>query len=141
LDYADKLLASPALVDSLRWPHATPEQVVRAYRLIASGLRANATRALGKLDAEAKSLATRRTILDQSRDETQRVEIAREEMLADAQLAWNARERRDVKAAKKWLGFAIARADELHVQNQNVTDRDQLDVLWLAADLTLSLHA
>ena len=56
LDYVEKRLGDPKTMATLQWPHATAEQVVRAYRLIASGLRANAYRELGRLDAEAQAI-------------------------------------------------------------------------------------
>jgi hypothetical protein len=140
LDYVERGLHDAKTVTTLQWPHATPDQVARAYRLITSGLRASANRELGRLDAEAQAIAVRRAILEAQFGETNRVEIEREEMLAEAQLALNAVQRHDAAAAGDWLGRALARADDLRARANGVTDPDQLDVLFLAAELTLSMH-
>jgi hypothetical protein len=139
LDYVEKRLADPATVATLLWAHATADQVARAYRLIASGLRAHADGQLGRLDAEAQALDARRAILDERLGETKREEIEREEMLSEAQLAWNAGERHDKRAAGAWLVRALAHADDLRARANGVRDREQLDVLWLAAELTVSM--
>jgi WD40 repeat protein len=138
LDYVEQRLGEPRTVVMLQWPHATPGQVARAYRLITSGLRANANRDLGHLDAEALARGARSAILEEQRRETNRVEIEREEMLAETQLALNASERHDVAAVRTWLGRALARADDLRARAKGVSDKDQLDVLWLAAELTVA---
>jgi hypothetical protein len=139
LDYVETRLGDSKVVATLQWPHATLEHVVRAYRLIANGLRANANRELGHLDAEAQAIGARRAILDEQLHETNRVEIEREEMLAEAQLALNASQRRDAAATGDWLGRALARADDIHARANGVSDKEQLDVLWLAAELTVSM--
>jgi hypothetical protein len=139
LDYVEKRLGDPTTVATLLWAHATADHVARAYRLIASGLRANANRELGRLDAEAQAIGARRAILDERLGETKRAEIEREEMLAEAQLAWNASERHDRVAAASWLARALAHADDLCARANGVRDREQLDVLWLAAELTVSM--
>jgi hypothetical protein len=139
LDYVAKRLSDPTLVATLQWPHATTEHVARAYRLIESGLRANANGELGRLDAQAQALAARRAILAERLGESNRTEIAREQMLAEAQLAWNASQRHDVSAASKWLGQALARADQLRARESGRSDKEQLDVLRLAAALTVSM--
>jgi hypothetical protein len=139
LDYVEKHLGDPRAVEALRWPHATPERVARAYRLIAAGLRANANGELGRLEAQARAIGVRWQILDAQRRETNREEFEREEMLAEAQLAWNASQRRDKAAAGSWLGRALARADTLRARADGLYDKEQLDVLWLAAELTVSM--
>ena len=60
-------------------------------------------------------------------------------MLAEAQLALNASQRHDAAAAGDWLGRALARADDLRAKANGVRDKEQLDVLWLAAELTVSM--
>jgi hypothetical protein len=134
-------LADPAFVATLRWPHATVDHVVRSYRLIATGLRASASRELGRLDAEAQAIAERRAILQERFAKTQREEFERAAMLTESQLALNASDRRDASAVRSWVGQAVARADDLRARANGVTDRDQLDVLWLAADLAVSMPA
>jgi RNAse (barnase) inhibitor barstar len=140
LDAVAARLREPRTIAALQWPHATAEQVGRAYRLIASGLRANADRELGRLDAEAQAIEARRAILVEEVGETNRVEIEREQMLAEAQLAWNAGQRGNALAAGQWLGRALVRADDLRARANGVSDREQLDVLWLAAELTVSMR-
>jgi hypothetical protein len=139
LDYVDKCLDDPRTAAALQWPHATADNVARAYRLIASGLRANASRELGRLDAEAQAIGARRAILEQQLGETNRMEIEREQLLAEAQLALNASQRHDAAAAGNWLRRALVRADDLRSRANGVSDKEQLDVLWLAAELTVSI--
>jgi hypothetical protein len=141
LDYVDARLREPKTIATLQWPHATAEHVARAYRLIASGLRAHANRGLGRLDAEAQAIGDRRAILEARLGETNRIEIEREEMLAEAQLALNASRRHDAAAAGNWLGRALARADDLRNRSNGVSDKEQLEVLRLAAELTVSMKA
>jgi hypothetical protein len=144
LDYVDAQIGDgrdAKVAEVLRWPHATAEHVVRAYRMMAAGLRARANRALGRLDAEAQAIETRRAILEERFGETVRVELEQEQMLTETQLATNASERHDVAATGQWLGKALAHADDLRARANGVTDRAQLDVLWLAAALTVSMGA
>jgi hypothetical protein len=141
LDYVDAHLGDPSVPKLLVWPHATPEHVVRTYRLIAAGLRANACRELGQLDAEALALEARRAILEEQFGETVRIEIEEQQMLVEAQLALNGSQRRDATAAGAWLTKALVHGDELRARSNGVTDRAQLDVLRLAAQLTTSMHA
>jgi tetratricopeptide (TPR) repeat protein len=138
LAVVEQELANAAFVATLRWPHATTDHVVRSYRLIATGLRASASHELGRLDEEAKAIAERRAILDERFAKTQRTEYERAEMLTEAQLALNASDRHDPGAAGSWVSRAVASADDLRARANGVTDRDQLDVLWLAADLAVS---
>ena len=139
LDLVDGLLTDPKTGVRLRWPHATAEHVSRAYRLISSGLRANANRELGRLEAEARAIRTRQAILDEGFRETNRPDIEQQAMLAEAQLARNASQRHDAAGAGDWLGRALTRADDLRAKANGVRDKDQLDVLWLAAELTASM--
>jgi RNAse (barnase) inhibitor barstar len=139
LDYVEKRLSEPTTAANLTWPHASAAHVVRAYRLIASGLRARGNRELRRLDDEARAIAMRRAILEEQLGETHRVELEREEMLADAQLALNAGQRRDAPATSRWLARALARADDLRARASGMSDKEQLDVLWLAAELSVSM--
>ncbi|HEX4352099.1 MAG TPA: hypothetical protein VHZ95_04280, partial [Polyangiales bacterium] len=79
-----------------------------------------------------------RAILEERLDETNRSEIEREQMLAEAQLALNASQRRDAIATSHWLELALSRADDLRTKADGVSDREQLDVLRLAAALSSS---
>ena len=141
LDYVDARLGDERTVAMLKWPHATAEHVARAYRLITSGLRASANRELARFDSEAQAIDARRAILEERLRETERPELEREEMLALAQLALNASQRHDTRAAGDWLGRALARADQLRARANGVSDKEQLDVLRLAAELTVSMRA
>ena len=138
LDYVDARLGDARTVATLKWPHATADHVVRAYRLITSGLRANANRELGRLGAAAQAIDARRAILDEQVRETNRREIEQEEMLTEVQLALNASQRHDLAAAGDWLGRALSLADRLRARANGVSDKAQLDVLWLASELTVS---
>jgi hypothetical protein len=140
LDYVEKRLDDPKVTAQLVWPHAELESVIPVYRLMASGLRARADRELGKLDAEARAIEARRAILDHHLEKLpSRVDLEHDEMLAEAQLAWNAGERRDPVAASRWLGLALKHADDLRAKAQGVSDREGLEVLWMASVLTTSL--
>jgi hypothetical protein len=142
IDYVEKRLDDPKVTAQLVWPHAQAESVTPVYRLITNGLRARADRALGQLEAEAKAIEARRAILDgRFKDLPSRVDLERDEMLAEAQLAWNAGERRDPVAASRWLGLALTHADDLQAKASGVSDREGLDVLWMAAVLATSMKA
>lgn len=138
LDYVDKHIDDPTTIAALQWPHATADDVVRAYRLITTGLRAKANRTLGRLDAEAQSMGARRRILDDAFRATSRVEIARQAMLAEAMLAVNASQRHDEVSTGAWLERALTRTDYVRAQANGLYDKEQLDVLLLAAGLTVS---
>lgn len=139
LEYADRRLNDPKIVATLVWPHSNLDHVARAYRIISSGLRAHAERELGHLDAEGQAIARRRELVDAGFQESHREELSRQELLCDAQLALNASERHDKVAAGLWLARALERADTLRARGHGQYDRDQLDVLWLAAELTVSM--
>jgi hypothetical protein len=140
LDFVDRSLREPDLLALLQWPHATPGHVARTYRLIAAGLRANAERELGRLEGEAKAVETKRAILAERLGETNRAEIARQEMLSDARLAAIAGQRHDAAGCAAWLALALARADDLRGRANGVSDKDVLDVLRVAAQLSVSLR-
>jgi hypothetical protein len=140
LDSVDRSLRDPNLLALLQWPHATPEHVARTYRLIAAGLRANADRELGRLEAEAKAVETKRAILAERLGETNRAEIARQEMLSDARLAAIAGWRHDAAGSAAWLALALTRADDLRGRANGLSDKEVLDVLRLATQLSLALH-
>ncbi|HEY2514915.1 MAG TPA: hypothetical protein VGI39_28815, partial [Polyangiaceae bacterium] len=140
LDDADRRLNDPKAGDLLKWPHATPEHVVRAYRLIVAGLRARADEKLGRHDAEAQATEQRWQMLGEKFDESVRVEVEQQQMLTEAQLALNASRRRDVAATGTWLGRALAHGDDLRTRANGVSGKEVLDVIWLAADLTVAMR-
>lgn len=131
----DRDLAAPAVQATLNWPHATPEQVQRSYRIIAAGLRANAETRLGRLDAAARAIEQRRELFLEQFAESERDEDLGAVMLAELRLAENAVDRRDTAQAARWLGEAIAHADTLKERTHAPVDAGQLDVLWFAAQL------
>jgi len=131
----DRRLADPKFSATLIWPHAENVQVVRSYRLIAAGLRAQASQRLGQLDAASRALATRRAILEEKGAPTDSSDYVRSLMLVEAQLASNAFERHDAAATSAAIGKALAHTDNLHDREKGAVDTDQLDVMWLAAEL------
>jgi hypothetical protein len=141
LDTAEHQLEDPRGAAALKWPHASIDHVLRTYRLIAAGLRARAYRELKQTDAEGRATGARQTLLQDRLLRTNRAEDERAEMLSEAQLAMNAAARQDGAGARSWLARALALADDLRSRANGDIDKDQLDVLWLAADLTSELGA
>nr|WP_246357362.1 hypothetical protein [Pyxidicoccus fallax] len=135
LDDVDRDLATPAVRETLKWAHASPEHARRSYRLIAAGLRANAETKLGRLDAAARALEQRRALFLEQFDETDRDEDIGAVTLAELRLAENAVDRQDSAQAARWLGMAIAHADTLRERTHTPVYSGQLDVLWFAAQL------
>jgi tetratricopeptide (TPR) repeat protein len=141
LGEVDRDLSDPKRIAELQWPHASIEHVVRSYRLIATGLRAKASGALGQLEDEERAILSRHAILDDRFTRTKRAEYERDEMLVETQLALNASQRHDLVGSAKWIGSALARADDLRARANGDLDKDQLDVLRLAAELTVASGA
>ncbi|MGC4120650.1 MAG: hypothetical protein QM765_39950 [Myxococcales bacterium] len=131
----DHGLADPSLLPALSWPHSTPEKVLRAYKLIASGLRAKSQAMLGQADAALRSLTERRGLFEAQLQETEREEDARALALVDAQLADGWRERGNLPAAAASVGNALQGTDAVLTKTGATVDTDQLRVLWLASDL------
>ncbi len=141
LDAVDGSLSDPSLTATLRWPHTDPDQALRTYRLIASGLRANACRELGQLDAAARALEARRTLFVERLAHSDRDEHVRAVTLVEARLADNAAERHDLTGAAIWIGRALDHADSVLDRTHSAIDPDQLTVLWFAAELGARAHA
>ncbi|HYO69250.1 MAG TPA: hypothetical protein VEU33_24545, partial [Archangium sp.] len=135
LDKVERDLANPAVQAALKWAHATPQHVQRSYRLIATGLRANAETRLGNLDAAAHALEQRRALFLEQFAESDRDEDIRAVTLAEMRLAENSVDRRDTARAARWLGKALEHADTLVKRTHAPVDAGQLDVLWFAAQL------
>jgi hypothetical protein len=131
----DRALADPRLGAALPWPHSTQDQVVRSYRRIAAGLRANASRDLGRLDDAARALGVRHALLEERLARADHPDAVRALMLVESQLAENASDRQDTATAAAWARKALQRADNLRARARGAVDRDQLDVLWLASSL------
>lgn len=117
--------------------HVSEKQAKLTYRLIAAGLRANASLALGKLDDAHAALETRRALFAERHATTAREEDTRALMLVESRLAENAVARRDFAAATKWTKQALSHADALSARGDRSLDPDALYVLWLAADMQL----
>jgi hypothetical protein len=141
LTEADRGLADPAVTAALRWPQTRPEEVLRAYRLIAAGLRANASRALGRLDDAQRALEIRRALFVGRLADRDRDEDVQALTLVEARLADVAAERRDLDGAGAWLGHGLGHADALVARTHAPVDPGQLDVLLFAAQLRTLAHA
>ncbi|WIG97816.1 hypothetical protein [Myxococcus sp. SDU36] len=135
LEHVERGLATPAVRSALKWAHSTPEHVLRSYRLIASGLRANAETRLGRLDAAARALETQRKLYLAQFDQLDRDEDLRSVTLAELRLAENAVDQQAPAQAARWLGEALKHADALVARTHADVDTGQLDVLWFAAQL------
>jgi hypothetical protein len=135
LDAVDHELADPKMLSILLWPHTTPDTTLRGYRLIASGLRANAHLMLGELDGAARALETRQALAQVRWEKTQIDEHLRALALVEARLCDVARDRKNSDDAAKWLKAALGHADD-YVKKTGVTLHvDQLDLLRMAAEL------
>ncbi|WAM23322.1 hypothetical protein [Myxococcus sp. NMCA1] len=137
LEQVERDLATPDVRSALKWAHSTPEHVLRSYRLIASGLRANAETRLGRLDAAARALETRRKLYLDQFDQLDRDEDIRAVTLAELRLAENAVDQQDPARAARWLGEALKHSDSLVARTHANVDPGQLDVLWFAAQLNV----
>jgi hypothetical protein len=131
----DRGLADPGAATALQGPQATPAETLRAYRLIASGLRANASRALGRLEDAQRALEERRTLSLARLAARDRDEDVQALTLVEARLADVSAERRDLDGAGAWLGHALRHADALVARTHAPVDPDQLDVLLFAGQV------
>ncbi|HEY0468098.1 MAG TPA: hypothetical protein VGC79_28060 [Polyangiaceae bacterium] len=141
LNQLEPRLEEPRFVQELAPAHVSPEQAGATYRALANGLRAQASAALGQLDASAAALVRRHALIEARYATSQRDEDLRALTLVETQLADNARARRDLPAAARWIGLALKHADALVAGPQAPPDVDQLRVLWFAAELQTFDHA
>jgi hypothetical protein len=137
----ERAFTDPAVVATLQWPQTRREETVRAYRLIASGLRANASRALGRLDDAQRALEERRGLFLARLGDRDRDEDVQALTLVEARLADVAVERRDLDGAGAWLGHGLGHADALVSRTHAPVDPGQLDVLLFAAQLRVLARA
>ncbi|WP_163867474.1 PD40 domain-containing protein [Myxococcus eversor] len=135
LDQVERDLGTPEVRAALKWARSTPEHVLRTYRIIAAGLRANAESRLGNLDAASRALEQRRELFLEQFAQLDRDEDVRAVTLAEMRLAENAVDRQDPAQAARWLGKALEHADALVERTHAPVDAGQLDVLWFAAQL------
>ncbi len=141
LDAVDRALRDPAVAATLPRPRTDPRGVLRTYRLIASGLRANADEKLGNLGEASRALVIRRDLFLEEFQQSGLVENLRALTLAEARLAVNAGERKEVQEAGKWIGRALDHADLLAKRAKTGLDGDQLSVFLIAAELGARGHA
>lgn len=137
----DRGLADRAVGAELRWANSTKEQVLRGYRLIASGLRANAQAQLGQVEQAERSLQERRRLYAEQLAESGRAEDAHALSLVEARLASAARARGAGEESARWLAAALESADGALVRSGAAVDAEELAVLWLAADVEATTRA
>ncbi|HSQ64040.1 MAG TPA: hypothetical protein VLM85_12530, partial [Polyangiaceae bacterium] len=141
LAIVEPALRDPTMRDVLQWPHASSDHVMSSYGAITAGLRANAYGALGNLDLQARAMQDRRALFAERFQRSQRNEYLRALSLVESRLADNSAARNDPKAAGGWVSAALAHADDLRARSTEVSPRVQLDVVWLAAELSLFTNA
>jgi hypothetical protein len=138
LDFVDRRLVDRRLRSSLTWPHTPVDEVLRAYQLIAAGLRANVHYSLGELEAASRALEVRRALAELRLARSKQDEHLRALTLIEARLADLSRDRGDHVAAVKWVKSALGHADEYVRRTGVPLHNDQLDLLRFAAELSLS---
>lgn len=134
-------LRDPSMREALKWPHANIDDTMATYAAITAGLRANAHGALGQLDAQGRALADNRARLAERFARTNHDDLLHALGLVETRLAGNAALRGDAKAATEWAATALAHADELRLRKAASIHRSQIDAIWLAAELSVFLHA
>jgi cellulose synthase operon protein C len=138
LGEVDRALADPAIAATLKWPHVSAEETMRGYRLMAAGLRAKAHRGSGDLEASTRALETRRALVAERYKLQKLDEDLRTLALIEAQLSDVAEASKQAQLAIDWMKKALAHADEFVAKTKLPVDSDQLDLLWMAAELRLS---
>jgi Tol biopolymer transport system component len=141
LDSIERDLQTPGIGKTLLWPHATAEQVAWTYRLIASGLRAKAYIALEQPDRAAQALEVRRALYLEQLKRGPVDEHSRSLALVETQLAELALARNDGVTALRKAKAALEQLEPIVKKEGKPYDRDQLDVLWLAAEARISTNA
>jgi hypothetical protein len=134
-------LAEPGIKRTLVWPHATERQVLGTYRLIASGLRAKAYLALGRLPEAQAELEARRAVFADKLKREKVDEHARALALVDSQLAEVALARLQPAAALARVKGALEGLDPIVKKEAKPYDHDQLLLAWLAAEIRMSTDA
>jgi hypothetical protein len=138
LDAVDGMLGAPALAQTLSWPHVPREEVLRAYQLLASGLRANANRRLGQWAAAASALNTRRELLLarlRAHDQDKDVAAA---ALAEARLSLAEAKAQAPSLAAQGAEQALLHADLYAERTHAPVSPDTVVVLWLMTQLKLA---
>lgn len=137
LGLAEKALAEPTMMAGLRWAHARDEDVHRSYALLLSGLRAHAERESGAVEAELRSLETRRSLLMAAVESTDNDGDVRGLMEVETRLAAGSARRHAAAPAAAWIARAVQHADVWIDRTHEAFHSDQLDVLRLAAELAV----
>jgi len=132
LTAVQKIFDAPNAGTPLVWAHVAPEDVLRSYRLISSGLEANALRQLGRGVEASRALERRRELLADLFKKSDRDEDLRAVILAETQLADNAGDR---EAAARWAAAALDHASAFGERTQTRLPPEERDGLWLAAEL------
>ncbi|WP_394834041.1 hypothetical protein LVJ94_46805 [Pendulispora rubella] len=135
LTLVDRALDDKKFAETLEWPHADNDQVIRSYRLIAAGLRGRASHGLGQLAESERALETRRKLLEKETKTDDSGNEVRALMLVESQIADNAIHRGDRAQAAAAMDKALKHADHLHDLAKGAVDADQLHALWLAAEM------
>ncbi len=135
LNVVDGALGDPRVTATFKWPHAAPADVLDTYRLIASGLRANADRAAGdsgrrlqRAGAAARGVRGAPQTLGPRRD-------LRALILAELRLTRAAVDRRAAGEAGRWATQAVEDGAKLTKRTHAPVDAAELDALWMAAEL------
>jgi len=135
LTAVQEVLDSPGAATAFALPHAAAKDVIRNYRLISSGLQVNALRQLGRGADATRALERRHELLMEQFKQSDRDEDLRELTLVEIQLANNAVERADRAAAAHWAAATLDHASALGERTQTHLPQEELDGLWLAAEL------
>lgn len=141
VDGVEKLLETPNIGAVLRWPHATEQQAIWTYRVIATGLIGKAFLALGRLPEAHTELVEREGLYKAQIRRSPADALIRELALAEAQLGELALQRHDGMEALARAKLAVERLDPVMKRSNKVFDTDQLVALWLAADARLATDA
>jgi hypothetical protein len=141
LEAVDRALTDEALMSRLNWAHLPHERVLRTYRLIAAGLRANAQKQLGDKKAAGQALEARRGLILESLKASDRDEDYRAATLVEARLGQLAADAQDWTSAAKWVGLALGHADAFVERTHAPVHPDQLNVLLMGAELGILRQA
>jgi tetratricopeptide (TPR) repeat protein len=135
LDRVDRLLLDPQVTKLLVWPHTGHEEVVRSYRLIASGLRANAARMVGSTQDAVSALRTRRALVLERLKSAERDDDLRLASLVELRLGQGAAAQKDWVSAGKWGASAYDHAGTWLKRTHAPLHAGPLDALWFAGQL------
>jgi hypothetical protein len=141
LEAVDQALKNPTIGTALKWPHTRTDEVLRSYRLIASGLKANAHIALGNLQAASQALELRRGLADERLRRSDLEEHLRALALVEARLGEVARQRGDGSASADWFKSAISHAEDYRRRTGVHLYGDELTLLRLISELRLQTSA